>query len=59
MTRIQKQNKELKETIQLIHDADRLLLKALRISGKNKLFGDKIVDAQLHLDDAITYLAGK
>ena len=48
-----------KKTIQLLLDADRLMDEALRLSGKNRLFGDKIVDAQWHLDDAITYLDEK
>jgi len=46
----------------LLLEADRLMGDALRLnSGKNHnaLFASKVVDAQLELDDAITYLDPK
>lgn len=46
---------KITQIVELLQEADKLLGKALRLGAKNnRRFADKIVDIQIHLDDAIT-----
>jgi len=41
--------------VELLHEADDLLAKALRLGGHHPCFGEAIVTAQTHIDDAIVW----
>jgi len=41
--------------VELLQVADRFMLEALRLGGHHPCFGEAVCDAQLHLDDAITW----
>jgi hypothetical protein len=50
-----------KQTIRvsLLKAADALMGEALRLGGHHPMFGEKIVDAQLSIDDAIEWASVK
>jgi hypothetical protein len=41
--------------VDLLHQADRLMGEALRLSGHHPCFGEAVCNAQIHLDDAIVW----
>lgn len=46
-------SKRISPIVDLIHEADTLLRKAIRRHSKNRRFVAKVVEAELLLDDAI------